>query len=74
MRVRYQYVNQRYIAECDLTEKKAKKRFEELKQAGTCMWVELVGEEDDNYMEVLDYYDKTETAKMIASIMSQLFG
>ena len=73
MRVRYQYAGQTgWSAECDLSEKKARKRFEELKRDGFCKWVELVGEDDDNYMEILDSYDKTRTALMIASIMGRI--
>lgn len=74
MRIRYQYVGMDYVAECDLTEKQARKRFKELKEAGTCMWVELVGEDDGNYMEILDSYDKTRTALAIASAMRSIFG
>ena len=72
MRVRYQYVGREYEAECDLTEKRARKRFKQLQEAGTCMWVELVGEDEDDYMEILDSFDKTKTAKMIASVMGEI--
>lgn len=75
MRVRYEHVGRGgYQAECDLTEKKAKKRFEELKKDGLCEWVELVGEDDGDYMKVLDYYDKTELARRFYCIMHELFG
>lgn len=70
MRIRYQMVgNNWYTAECDLSDRKAKNRFKELKEHGLCEWVELVGEDDDNYMEILESYDKTKTARMIAMIM-----
>ena len=70
MRVRYQMVNQSgWSAECDLSERQAKKRFAELKEHGLCEWVELVGEDEDNYMDVLDSYDKTKEARMIAEIL-----
>lgn len=58
MRVRYQKINQTACAECDLTEKKARKRISDLKQDSRCLWAELVGEDDDNYMEILDQFDQ----------------
>lgn len=70
MRVRYQLCGQTwYSTECDLTEKKAKRRFEELKETGLCEWAELVGEDEDNYMEILDSFDHIKLARMIKSII-----
>lgn len=70
MRIRYQKVGMAsYHAECDLPDRQAHKRFNELKEDGLCEWVELVGEDEEDYMEVLDCYDKTKTARMIASII-----
>lgn len=68
MRVRYQLYKQsitHWSAECDLTEKQARKRFEELKLSDTCLWAELVGEDDDNYMDILDSFDHTEEVTRI---------
>lgn len=75
MRVRYQYAGgSSYIAECDLTEKKARKRFKELKQNAICEWVELVAEDEweGEYMEVIACDDKTETARKIYVIMKEM--
>ena len=58
MRVRYQKINQSTQAECDLTEKQAKRIFSDLKQDSLCLWAELVGEDEDNYMEILDQFDQ----------------
>ena len=70
MRVRYQMVNQSgWSAECDLPLKKAKQRYNELKENGWCMWCELIGEEEENYMDVLESFDKSKEAQMIALIM-----
>lgn len=69
MRVRFQFVGHAAQAECDLTEKKARRRFEELKEAGLCEWAELVGEDEDNYMEILDSFDHIKLARMLASIL-----
>lgn len=70
MRVKYQFVGQSYQVHCDLSEKKARKLFEQLKQNGLCEWVELIGEEEDNYMEIIDQYDKTFIARSIAKFMN----
>lgn len=53
MRVRFQIAGRiRYEAKCDLTERQARKLFNELKEDGLCEWAELVGEDDDDYMEI----------------------
>lgn len=58
MRVRYQLAGEEaYTAECDLTEKAARKRYEECKKNPFCLWAELVGEEDDNYMDVIESFE-----------------
>lgn len=70
MRVRYQMAGQNtWSAECDLSEKKARKRFEELKTNALCEWAELVGEEDDNYMDVIEDFDHIRLARMVKSIV-----
>lgn len=58
MRVRYSiFGNDSYSAECDLPEKQARNQFESLKRNPRCLWAELVGEDDGNYMQVLDAFD-----------------
>ena len=57
MRVRYQMVGGQVQARCDLEDWQAKKLFKCLFSNGLCEWAELVGEDDDNYMDVLDSFD-----------------
>ena len=70
MRVRYEMyrngVGTGWVAECDLTERQARKRFNELKRDGVCGWVELVGEDDDDYMEILDSHCRIREAQMLS--------
>ena len=74
MRVRYEMYKDGHgtgsVAECDLTPKKARKRFEELKTAGKCGWCELVAEDDDEggYMEIIEDHEKIRFAQIISSI------
>lgn len=74
MRVRYEmYKNgqgKHYQAECDLTEAKARKRFEELKQDGKCGWVELVAEDEEEggYMNVIEQYEKIRLAQIMSTL------
>lgn len=70
MRVRFQYPEESYQAICDLTEKKARRIFEELKTDLLCSWAELVGEDDEDYMEVLDSFDNEQRA----AILHRTFG
>lgn len=71
MRVRYQMVGMpQSIAKCDLEDKKAKRLYKDLFGNGRCEWAELVGEDDDNYMDVLESFDHT----MIARTFAELFG
>lgn len=73
MRVRYQMAGtSTWAAECDLTEKQARKRYEELKTNALCEWGELVGEEDDDYMEILEDFDHIKLARMMKSILGGL--
>ena len=71
MRVRYEIAGRGgYEAKCDLTERQARKLFNELKTDGLCEWAELVGEDDDNYMEIIEYYDNFKNARA----MKDMFG
>lgn len=72
MRVRYQYIDQDVHAECDLSDRQAKKRFLQLKADGLCEWVELVGEDEENYMDILDAHDKTKEAILMAKVLKEL--
>ena len=55
MRVRYQMAGEgSYRAECDLSDAKARKLYDIVKRNGECMWAELVGEEEENYMDILE--------------------
>ena len=69
MRVRYQMAGQASCAECDLPEKKARIRFKELEHNALCEWAELVGEDDDDYMDVLEDFEHIKLARMIKSIV-----
>ena len=74
MRVRFEMfehgIGSGMIAECDLSEKDAKSRFEKLKKNAKCGWAELVAEDDDEggYMEILETHDNIKLAQMISSI------
>ena len=74
MRVRFEMYKNGFgsgaVAECDLTEKKARERFEELKKNGKCGWAELVAEEDaeGGYMNIVDSFDNIKLAQMLSSI------
>ena len=71
MRVRYELANSPIVqAECDLSEKEAKKLYNKLKENTLCKWAELVGEDDNNYMEVLESFDHT----LLANTVYDLFG
>ena len=69
MRVRYQMVGQSPVARCDMEPRRARKFFGELSHKGLCEWAELVGEDDEDYMVVLDDFDHVKMARMLASIM-----
>lgn len=69
MRVRYQMAGHSSCAECDLSEKKARARYEELKTNVLCEWAELVGEDDEDYMEVLEDFDHTNLARIMKSLV-----
>lgn len=69
MRVRWQRAGEASQAQCDMTEKAARKKFEELKTDALCEWAELVGEDDDNYMEVLEDFDHIRLARIIDSLI-----
>lgn len=72
MRVRYHLAGDEfYKAECDLTEKGARERYEECKKNCFCLWAELVGEEDDNYIVVIESYEN-KNALRIYEFMNEL--
>ena len=72
MRVRYQMAGEAEVAKCDLSEKKARKLFSELDKNGTCMWAELVGEEDDNYMYVLESFERINEARKLKAMLDSI--
>jgi len=53
-----------------MEDRKARRLFKDLFGNGRCEWAELVGEDDDNYMDVLESFDHT----MIARTFAELFG
>ena len=55
---------------CDLTDKEAKDLYDKLHKNALCKWAELVGEDDDNYMQVLKSFDQTR----LANTTYELFG
>lgn len=69
MRVRWQRAGEASQTQCDMTEKAARKKFEKLKTDALCEWAELIGEDDDNYMEVLEDFDQTKLANIMKSII-----
>jgi len=72
MRVRYQMYGSDVQARCDMTPVLAKRFFKDLRHDGLCKWAELVGEDDDDYMEVLDSFDKTKLAVSMGDLMKEL--
>lgn len=69
MRVRYQMAGKNPEVRCDMTPGAARRLFNELSHKGLCEWAELVGEGDDDYMEVLDSFDHIKLARSIYEIM-----
>ena len=70
MRVRYEMAEEgSYTAECDLSNANARKLYEGVKRNGECMWGELVGEDEENYMDVLEQFDRTEEAIRVHKIL-----
>ena len=69
MRVRYQMVGHSPDARCDLSKGAARRLFNELSHKGLCEWAELVGEDDDDYMEVIESFDHIKLARAIYEIM-----
>ena len=69
MRVRYQMVGQQACAECDMSDRAAKHLYDELSHKGLCEWAELVGEEDNNYMDIIDSFDHIKVARMFGKII-----
>lgn len=75
MRVRYEMYKNGYgtgfQSKCDLSEKQARKLFEQLKEDATCGWAEIIGEDEDNYMEVLEEFEKINLARTISKFINQ---
>ena len=74
MRVRYQMYKSGFPlaieCKCDMTNKQAEKFYKDLSENVRCGWAEMVGEDDDNYMDVIKsfYHEKT------AVFLTQMFG
>ena len=73
MRVRYQMAGGSEVAICDLSDKAAIQLYCDMKRNGECMWGELVGEDDDNYMEVLDSFERIREAQELHLMLKSLF-
>ena len=77
MRVRFEiYRNGRGTGdrvECDLEDKKARARFAELKKYWRCGWVELVGEEEENYMEVIESFERIQETQRTTAMLDSIF-
>ena len=75
MRVRYEkYRNGQSTGiqcECDLSKRKAKKLFKDLKSNLLCGWAELVGEYEDEggYMEIIDSFDNISRAEQMSKFV-----
>lgn len=69
-RVRYKMYGEDVRAECDLTDKQARKLYDTLKIEGACLWAELIGEDDHNYMDVLEAFDHPQNAKVCEAFES----
>ena len=74
MRVRYQMVGSEVQARCDLPDWQAKQMYKNLFSDGLCEWAELVGEVEENYMDVLEAFDHVKLARSMAAIMEELKG
>ena len=72
MRVRYKMVGFQPVACCDMGERKARRLFKDLSTKGLCEWAELVGEDDDNYMDILDSFDHSDIARTMYKVMQEL--
>ncbi len=75
MRIRFEKYTKGHgsgsVAECDLTEKQARGRFEELKHDALCGWAELVAEDDHEggYMNIIASFDNIRMASMLSTII-----
>ena len=74
MRVRYQMVDGSPMSRCDLTEPDARRLYKNLFSNGLCMWAELVGEEEDNYMDVLESFDHEVLARSMEKSISEILA
>ncbi len=74
MRVRYQMVGSDVVAKCDMEDRKARRLYKDLFSNGLCEWAELVGEDDDNYMDVLESFDHIDLARSMAKIVGEISG
>ena len=72
MRVRYQMAGEAEVVLCDLSNREAKKKYLELQCNGECEWAELVGEDEDDYMEILESFDHIESAKRMHKILQEM--
>ena len=73
MRVRYQLAGSSEVAICDLSNKEAIKLYCGMKRNGECMWGELVGEDDDNYMDVIESFERIKEAQRLHEMLRSLF-
>lgn len=74
MRVRYQMVGSGMEVRCDMEDRAARKFYNNLFSNGRCEWAELIGEDDDNYMDVLESFDHVDLARTMAEIMKMISG
>lgn len=74
MRVRYKIVGQEPAARCDMEDNLAKRLYKNLFSNGRCEWAELVGEDDGNYMDILESFDHEKLARSIAEIIGKQKG
>lgn len=74
MRVRYQMVGESVGVRCDMEDWRARKFYKELFSNGRCEWAELVGEDDENYMDILESFDHIDLARAMAEIMAVISG
>lgn len=75
MRVRFQMVgDQDYQVKFYELKKPAKKFYDGLKENVRCEWAELVGDDEDDYMEVLESFEQIEFANRMAKIVAEVMG
>ena len=72
MRVRFQMAGtDDYQVKFYDLKKSAHKFYEKLKEDSLCEWAELVGDDEDDYMEVIESFEQIEHARSVKKILDE---